>query len=186
MNNRFGIVETQDGGAIVGEIRAGVFPIAPYGWLKCDGSAFDTNQYPKLAALLKDGKTPDLQGAVLSGRNSEALGSVIGSNTMTVPRHSHGVICGFNYSGSLTKISTDTSTTNEGIFSIPTTQALAKFSGGDGDWSKVTPAYMHDTVGKALGAGDVRASAKTIEEVGDASADVRGRRCIVNFIIRAI
>lgn len=185
MSDYFGLVQTQDGGAITGEIRAGLFAIAPYGWLKCDGSTFDKEQYPKLAALLPSGKTPDLREASLSGRNLEALGSVVGSNTMSVPRHTHGVLTSLEYNGSYLPVKETNHENDKEFYSIPRTNAIISIV-SDLATSR-TPVYTHDTAARLSGnKPEFTTYFKTIEEVGDANADVRGKRCIVNFIIRAI
>ncbi|MBP2846334.1 phage tail protein [Dickeya oryzae] len=41
--------------------------IAPTGWLKCNGQAFDKTLYPKLAALYPSGTLPDLRGEFIRG-----------------------------------------------------------------------------------------------------------------------
>ncbi len=40
---------------------------APEGWLKCNGAAFDTAKYPKLALAYPSGKLPDLRGEFIRG-----------------------------------------------------------------------------------------------------------------------
>jgi hypothetical protein len=40
---------------------------APEGWLKCNGAAFDTTKYPKLALAYPNGKLPDLRGEFIRG-----------------------------------------------------------------------------------------------------------------------
>lgn len=164
MNDYFGLVQTQDGGAITGEIRAGLFAIAPYGWLKCDGSTFDKEQYPKLAALLPSGKTPDLREASLSGRNLEALGSVVGSNNPNVPllKHSHSFVTTLRNAGERTKY----------------TAEQKGGASGPGATNEVVESVM---------TGYQMLPTKIAETGTDnPTIDVRGKRCIVNFIIRAI
>ena len=39
----------------------------PSGWLECNGSAFDKNQFPKLAAAYSQGFLPDLRGEFIRG-----------------------------------------------------------------------------------------------------------------------
>lgn len=39
----------------------------PAGWLECNGSTFDKNQFPKLAAAYTSGKLPDLRGEFIRG-----------------------------------------------------------------------------------------------------------------------
>ncbi|UJR55023.1 phage tail protein [Dickeya zeae] len=41
--------------------------VAPTGWLKCNGQAFDKTLYPKLAALYPSGALPDLRGEFIRG-----------------------------------------------------------------------------------------------------------------------
>ncbi|MBP2850523.1 phage tail protein [Dickeya oryzae] len=41
--------------------------IAPSGWLKCNGQAFDKTLYPKLGALYPSGTLPDLRGEFIRG-----------------------------------------------------------------------------------------------------------------------
>ncbi|MGQ8819002.1 phage tail-collar fiber domain-containing protein [Serratia sp. NA_13] len=41
--------------------------IAPEGWLKCNGAAFDKVQYPLLAQAYSNGRLPDLRGEFLRG-----------------------------------------------------------------------------------------------------------------------
>ncbi|MBC8867741.1 phage tail protein, partial [Escherichia coli] len=40
---------------------------SPKGWLKCNGAAFDTAQYPALAAAYPSGVLPDLRGEFIRG-----------------------------------------------------------------------------------------------------------------------
>ena len=186
--NNFGTVQRSDGGAIVGEIRAGVFTTAPYGWLLCNGSSFDKGKYPRLAALLPGGYVPDMRETVLSGRKNETLGSVTGSNVMSVPRHTHGVLTALSSGGVDLPINASDKAADAGSYSIPRTVAVMQ-KGQDAEWIKnATPVYVYDTAAKAgmSATTNVTRTVRTIEEVGDAAADVRGRRCIANFIIRAI
>ena len=39
----------------------------PAGWLECNGSTFDKNKFPKLAAAYPSGKLPDLRGVFIRG-----------------------------------------------------------------------------------------------------------------------
>lgn len=41
--------------------------VAPTGWLKCNGQAFDKTLYPKLAAVYPSGTLPDLRGEFIRG-----------------------------------------------------------------------------------------------------------------------
>jgi len=42
----------------------------PAGWLECNGSTFNKNQFPKLAAAYPSGKLPDLRGVFIRGLDS--------------------------------------------------------------------------------------------------------------------
>ncbi|PVX30387.1 phage tail protein [Sphingomonas pokkalii] len=93
----------------IGEIRAFPYSYVPYGWLLCDGTTYNTGQYPALASLL--GNTfggnwpatftvPDLRQriAVSVGEANELkphnfeLGKPIGEAAVQLsyyPRHTH-------------------------------------------------------------------------------------------------
>ncbi|BET96788.1 phage tail protein [Xenorhabdus taiwanensis] len=45
--------------------------IPPDGWLKCNGEAFDTVKYPKLALAYPSGVLPDLRGEFIRGWDDE-------------------------------------------------------------------------------------------------------------------
>nr|WP_254048863.1 phage tail protein [Gilliamella sp. N-G2] len=42
----------------------------PSGWLECNGSWFDKNQFPKLAAAYPSGSLPDLRGVFIRGKDN--------------------------------------------------------------------------------------------------------------------
>ncbi len=42
----------------------------PAGWLECNGSPFDVNQFPKLAAAYPSGTLPDLRGVFIRGKDN--------------------------------------------------------------------------------------------------------------------
>ena len=42
----------------------------PFGWLECNGSAFDTNKFPALASAYPTGNLPDLRGVFIRGKDS--------------------------------------------------------------------------------------------------------------------
>ena len=44
----------------------------PAGWFECNGSTFDKNQFPKLAAAYPSGKLPDLRGVFIRGLDNGA------------------------------------------------------------------------------------------------------------------
>lgn len=66
----------------------------PAGWLSCDGSSFDGDTYPELAALLGGTDLPDFTDRFPIGAGSKALGTSGGSPEVTLsvsqlPAHTH-------------------------------------------------------------------------------------------------
>lgn len=51
----------------IGSVIKWVGSAIPIGYAECNGASFDVDKYPKLAALLPDGKLPDLTGRALKG-----------------------------------------------------------------------------------------------------------------------
>lgn len=93
MNGIPQIFPAPGGGAITGEIRAFIGAL-PFGWLECDGSAFDAAKYPRLNAVLGAAVLPDLRDASLRGATAAAAANTkSGTNTPTVPvpAHNHNV-----------------------------------------------------------------------------------------------
>jgi len=93
MNGIPQIFPAPSGGAITGEIRAFVGSL-PFGWLECDGSAFDAAKYPRLKTVLGAETLPDLRDASLRGATaSSAANTKSGSNNpaVPVPAHNHTV-----------------------------------------------------------------------------------------------
>lgn len=91
MNGFPQIFPAPSGGAITGEIRAFV-GFLPFGWLECDGSAFDAAKYPRLKTVLGAAVLPDLRDTSLRGATaSAAVNTKSGSNNpaVPVPAHSH-------------------------------------------------------------------------------------------------
>ena len=74
---------------ITGEIRAFVGSL-PFGWLLCDGSAFEEAKYPRLKNVLGTTTLPDLRDASLRGAtDSAAANTKSGSNNPAVPLPAH-------------------------------------------------------------------------------------------------
>lgn len=161
---------------ILGEIRAGLFKTAPTGWLMLDGSTFDKNEYPRLFELLGTNTLLNMGAATLSGKggalpadtdeNTDTaaadvdtgnIGEVVGENAQLTPKHEHGVA--YNATGG-------------NVNSV-----LAKTSGGTESGFCVS---LTSGSGGALFATERDAfSDKTY-------TDVRGKRLLCNFIIRAV
>ncbi|MBH3072469.1 tail fiber protein [Serratia marcescens] len=64
--------------------------VAPTGWLKCNGSAFDKIKYPKLAIAYPSGILPDLRGEFIrgwdDGRGSDSGRSLLSAQGSTLLR----------------------------------------------------------------------------------------------------
>jgi microcystin-dependent protein len=64
------------------------------GWLECDGTTFDANEYPRLAAYLGGTTLPNLVDRFPIGAGNKALGTSGGDPTKTIaaanlPKHTH-------------------------------------------------------------------------------------------------
>lgn len=59
----------------VGVIQAYMGTTAPDGWLLCDGSTYDVNEYPKLFAVLGFDSVPDLRECTLKGTGTHSTGA---------------------------------------------------------------------------------------------------------------
>ena len=95
MNGIPQIFPAPSGGAITGEIRAFVGSL-PFGWLECDGSAFDAAKYPRLKTVLGAETLPDLRDTSLRGATaSSAANTKSGSNNPAVPVPAHNHITDF-------------------------------------------------------------------------------------------
>lgn len=161
---------------IFGEIRAGLFKTAPTGWLMLDGSTFDKTEYPRLFELLGTNTLPDMRAATICGKGDAVpadtdantataaadcdtgnLGEIVGENAQLTPKHEHGVV--YNATGgNVNSVLVKTSSGTESGFCV----SLTSGSGG----------ALFTTERGAF-------SDKTY-------TDVRGRRLLVNFIIRAV
>jgi microcystin-dependent protein len=94
--------------AFIGEIKAFTFGYPPYGWLLCDGSVYNIQQYPALFSIIgntyggtinKTFKVPDLQGRVpMSYSPDYPYGKSGGNNSVALsndelPAHKHTFTC---------------------------------------------------------------------------------------------
>lgn len=167
---------------ILGEIRAGLFATAPVGWLLLDGSTFDKTKYPRLYELLGTNRLPDTYAATLSGKGApyptdlspeeEAaldplyyadcdegdLGAVVGANGQLVPKHEHGIAY------------------NAGPVSGEK-NVLVKTSSG-------TESGFCESLSSGTGSAIYTTEKSTFSD--KTYTDVRGKRLLVNFIIRAV
>lgn len=145
-----------------------------------NGSTFNSTTYPALYSLLGTNQLPDMRCAVLSGKgaalpagmnvdtnpasanyDSGALGEVVGDNMHDVPVHSHTLK--YNNAGGTA------------------TQIFMRLNGGTSSGS---------TVGAENASGNPIQTYATLDAsgypVGKTYTDVRGKRLLCNFIIRAI
>ena len=97
--------------AFIGEIRALPYTFVPYGWLACDGTQYNIQEYQALYALIGNVfggsassntfKVPDLRGYAGIGVGANALGTytmgqTVGQTSVTLtqaqlPNHDHGL-----------------------------------------------------------------------------------------------
>jgi microcystin-dependent protein len=84
------------GGLPVGSITMWATATAPTGWLKLDGSTFDANTYPVLAAVLGTTTLPNMANRFPIGVGSNAVKSTGGAASITLTEaqlasHEHGM-----------------------------------------------------------------------------------------------
>ena len=176
---------------ILGEIRAGLFKTAPTGWLMLDGSTFDKTEYPRLYELLGTNTLPDMRAATICGKgdaepeewadsdttdearnktnyDSGAIGEVVGENGQLAPRHSHNLWY-----------------TNSSLVSNP---LLAKVSGGQnvGMCVSLTSGDGYQVYTNNPLESQLPANPNDIYGGETIYTDVRGKRLLCNFIIRAV
>ena len=65
----------------------------PTGWLECNGSMFNKNQFPKLAAAYQSGKLPDLRGEFIRGwdnaRGADPYRVILDWQAQQISAHRH-------------------------------------------------------------------------------------------------
>lgn len=161
---------------ILGEIRAGLFKTAPTGWLMLDGSTFDKTKYPRLFELLGTNTLPNMGAATLSGKGGALpadtdantataaadcdtgnLGEIVGENAQLTPKHEHGVA--YDATGGDEK------------------NVLVKTSGG-------TESGFCESLTSGSGSAIYTTEKSTFSD--KTYTDVRGKRLLCNFIIRAV
>lgn len=93
------VTQQAAGGTIpVGGVIDWIGSTIPAGWLKCDGSGYDTNLYPLLFAQLGSSTLPDLRDRVTVGASgTKGLKTTGGSATVTqtaaqMPSHNHNLV----------------------------------------------------------------------------------------------
>ena len=79
------------------------WPLAtpPTGWLKCNGAAFSSEMYPKLAKAYPTNKLPDLRGEFIrgwdDGRGIDAARALLSIQTGMLEKHRHIVVANDGY-----------------------------------------------------------------------------------------
>ncbi|OKB76510.1 phage tail protein [Escherichia coli] len=73
----------------------------PAGWLKCNGAAFSSEMYPKLAKAYPANKLPDLRGEFIrgwdDGRGIDAGRALLSFQTGMLEKHRHIVVANDGY-----------------------------------------------------------------------------------------
>ncbi|MFN1097734.1 phage tail protein [Escherichia coli] len=73
----------------------------PTGWLKCNGAAFSSEKYPKLAKAYPTNKLPDLRGEFIrgwdDGRGVDAGRALLSIQTGMLEKHRHIVVANDGY-----------------------------------------------------------------------------------------
>ena len=73
----------------------------PTGWLKCNGAAFSSEMYPKLAKAYPTNKLPDLRGEFIrgwdDGRGIDAARALLSIQTGMLEKHRHIVVANDGY-----------------------------------------------------------------------------------------
>ncbi|EPO6065503.1 phage tail protein [Escherichia coli] len=73
----------------------------PTGWLKCNGAAFSSEMYPRLAKAYPTNKLPDLRGEFIrgwdDGRGIDAGRALLSFQTGMLEKHRHIVVANDGY-----------------------------------------------------------------------------------------
>ncbi|MDU7205758.1 MAG: phage tail protein, partial [Enterobacter asburiae] len=73
----------------------------PTGWLKCNGAAFTSSQYPKLAQAYPALRLPDLRGEFIrgwdDGRGVDAGRTLLSSQAGMLEKHRHIIVANEGY-----------------------------------------------------------------------------------------
>lgn len=112
----------------------------PDGWLKCNGAAFDTAQYPALAAAYPSGVLPDLRGEFIRGwdddRGVDAGRTLLSSQSFAFQDHAHALPTGVGNPSD--QMESDIYTVFNDIPSIPCTALTPSSSGTSWDGTSTT------------------------------------------------
>ncbi|EHV36362.1 phage tail fiber repeat family protein [Escherichia coli DEC5C] len=146
----------------------------PTGWLKCNGAAFSSEMYPKLAKAYPTNKLPDLRGELIrgwdDGRGVDAGRALLNWQPHTILDHAH-------YMELWTGDGLAAGSTREGV----TPGILATY--GDGGIVKTDEPGLN--VPSSLRAISSRNVKRFGEISGNVGTETRPRNVAFNYIVRA-
>ncbi|MCK4203139.1 tail fiber protein [Escherichia coli] len=144
----------------------------PTGWLKCNGAAFSSEMYPKLAKAYPTNKLPDLRGEFIrgwdDGRGIDSGRSILSEQGYATEDHAHGL-------PSKSTVATDRS------INFYFDEAWAT-SGNTGviRWGNTSDAGL-----PAPNYGTFKTYKQSVANLGTAGLETRPRNIAFNYIVRA-
>ncbi|WP_113488268.1 phage tail protein [Escherichia coli] len=144
----------------------------PAGWLKCNGAAFSSEMYPKLAKAYPINKLPDLRGEFIrgwdDGRGIDSGRSILSEQGYATEDHAHGL-------PSKSTVATDSS------INFYFDEAWAT-SGNTGviRWGNTSDAGL-----PAPNYGTFKTYKQSVANLGTAGLETRPRNIAFNYIVRA-
>ncbi|HDP8333920.1 TPA: tail fiber protein [Escherichia coli] len=144
----------------------------PTGWLKCNGAAFSSEMYPKLAKVYPTLKLPDLRGEFIrgwdDGRGIDSGRSILSEQGYATEDHAHGL-------PSKSTVATDRS------INFYFDEAWAT-SGNTGviRWGNTSDAGL-----PAPNYGTFKTYKQSVANLGTAGLETRPRNIAFNYIVRA-
>ncbi|WP_097341414.1 phage tail protein [Escherichia coli] len=144
----------------------------PTGWLKCNGAAFSSEMYPKLAKAYPINKLPDLRGEFIrgwdDGRGIDSGRSILSEQGYATEDHAHGL-------PSKSTVATDSS------INFYFDEAWAT-SGNTGviRWGNTSDAGL-----PAPNYGTFKTYKQSVANLGTAGLETRPRNIAFNYIVRA-
>lgn len=175
MNGLPQIFPAPSGGAITGEIRAFVGSL-PFGWLECNGSAFDAAKYPRLKTVLGAETLPDLRDASLRGATASAAANTkSGSNNPAVPVPAHNHITDFGNASNVVNAAPDPPI----AYMVKNTVNVRSSDAGEKRLSS-------EVKSETFGAGNISHMESNNAGTAGATLDVRGSSYYVKFAIYAL
>ncbi|ELK4079378.1 tail fiber protein [Escherichia coli] len=144
----------------------------PTGWLKCNGAAFSSEMYPRLAKAYPTNKLPDLRGEFIrgwdDGRGIDSGRSILSEQGYATEDHAHGL-------PSKSTVATDRS------INFYFDEAWAT-SGNTGviRWGNTSDAGL-----PAPNYGTFKTYKQSVANLGTAGLETRPRNIAFNYIVRA-